>query len=121
MAGEDPKHLAKLPVLGTAATELHWEAGTQHTMFLQRNVVLGDEPVLVVTARGTRGKFRTQPMHEGDEITRHDQSLLAYFPPARAPAAASNGLDAAAPRRATSEAPASPRNDGRQSAKRRRS
>jgi|SRR6516225_3424160 hypothetical protein len=81
MACEDPKHLAEFPMLSATATKLHREAGTQYAMLLQRNVVLGDEQVLVVAAPGTRGKFRTQPMHEGDEITRHDRSLLALEQP----------------------------------------
>src|SRR5262245_12847378 len=77
MACEDPKHFAEFPVLGTTSTELHRQAGTQYAMLLQGNVVLGDEQVLIVAVSGTRGKFRTQPMHEGDEITRHDRGLLA--------------------------------------------
>src|SRR5262245_6994764 len=76
MLCEDPEHLGKFPVLGAAATELHRQAGTQYAILLQRNVVVGDEQVLVVAASGTRGKFRTQLMHEGDEITRHGRSLL---------------------------------------------
>ena len=76
---------------------------------------LGDDQARVVAAPGTH-KFLTQPMH-GDEITRPGGLLLATkgrdFGPSSSTLGA-NGLAAArTPRRATSEAPASPRNDGR--------
>ena len=75
IACEDPQHLAELSVVGAAAAELGREAGTQYAMLLQCNIVLSDEQILSVAERGTGGKFGTQPMHKGDEITRHGWSL----------------------------------------------
>jgi hypothetical protein len=47
-------------------------------MLLQSDVVLSNEQILIVTGRGARGKFRAQPMHKSDEITRHARSLYVH-------------------------------------------
>jgi hypothetical protein len=73
--GEDPKHLTELAVIGTTATELDRKACSQYSMLLQVSVVLGNEQILAVVARGTCRKFRAQFMHEIREIARHDRNL----------------------------------------------